>query len=481
MAVPRATSAVWIKALLAAGGLLAVALLTQTALNYRFVSTNLIRQEARRTAESMVRSVERATRLSRPPDIEALRAILDEIRSESSGQIGSIAVVRGDGLIVAAAGQTTSAFAPAEWDRLVQQRDLSLKSERRDSRDVLIGVFPCRCNYPASSGGEGQPRPGRLFVEIGVYQDALSASFARLRRNAAISAAAALALLVSVSLITLRLGPYVRGKQLEAQMDAARQVQLDLLPVADRSLLATADVGSNIAAHCVPAWQVGGDFYDIVTLPGDITFVIGDVSGHGISAALLMGLIHGAMSAPPWGETGNDPDRAAARLNQLLVAKSSGERYASLFWCAYEPASGVLRYLNAGHPPPIWARRTAQASWTIERFTQGGPVLGVLASATYDLTSVETCDGDLVVLFSDGIIEAVNRRDEPFGEDRLIAIVRQRAGGNARTVCDAILDGVRAFSDGRPAQDDQTLLVVRLWRASVLNEDEPETHTGRVD
>jgi sigma-B regulation protein RsbU (phosphoserine phosphatase) len=310
-----------------------------------------------------------------------------------------------------------------------------------------------------------------------VYPDALSASFARLRRNAVISAAAALALLVSVSLIAVRLGPHVRGKQLEAQMDAARQVQLDLLPPAG-TLLETSGSGTTIAASCVPAWQVGGDFYDIVKLQGDgISFVIGDVSGHGISAALLMGLIHGAMSAPPWGEGGNEPEVAAARLNQLLLAKSSGDRYASLFWCAYEPASGVLRYLNAGHPPPIWVRRTAEA-FVIERFTQGGPVLGLLGSATYDVPSVEAREGDLLVLFSDGIVEAVNRRDEPFGEDRLIGIVRERASDSARTICDAILDGVQGFRDGRQAQDDQTLLVVRLWRAAALDTGEPAAPPG---
>jgi serine phosphatase RsbU (regulator of sigma subunit) len=105
-------------------------------------------------------------------------------------------------------------------------------------------------------------------------------------------------------------------------------------------------------------------------------------------------------------------------------------------------------------------------------------VLGVLASATYAVSSVQTHDGDLLVLFSDGIVETVNRRDEPFGEDRLIAIVRQQAGENARTVCDAILDGVRALSDGRPAQDDQTLLVVRLWRANDPDTNQPPVRTG---
>src|SRR5688572_4189747 len=146
MAVPGATSNVWIKTLLAAGGLLAVALLAQTVLNYRFVSTNLIRQEARRTAEQTVRGVERSARLARPQDAEAFRVILDDIRGETSEQIASIALLRGDGAILTAVGQTASALAPAQRERLGRDRDVVLNSDRRDGRNILVGVFPCRCN-----------------------------------------------------------------------------------------------------------------------------------------------------------------------------------------------------------------------------------------------------------------------------------------------------------------------------------------------
>ena len=137
-----------------------------------------------------------------------------------------------------------------------------------------------------------------------------------------------------------------------------------------------------MAAECIPASQVGGDFYDVVSLPGgQVAFALGDVSGHGISAALLMGLIHGVMSSPPWGVEENDPERGAARLNQLLLTKSSGERYATLFWCGYDPTSGLLRYLNAGHPPPLWIQRRPNGTPSVHRLTGGGPVLGLLSVA----------------------------------------------------------------------------------------------------
>jgi phosphoserine phosphatase RsbU/P len=258
----------------------------------------------------------------------------------------------------------------------------------------------------------------------------------------------------------MRFGPYVRGKQLEVQMEVARQVQRDLLPPASAW-----PAGVDVAADCVPASEVGGDFYDIVNLRHDgIAFALGDVSGHGVSAALLMSLIHGAMSSPPWGTAENEPDRAAARLNHLLLTKTSGERFASLFWCSYDSNSGILRYVNAGHLPPLWIQRASSGAWTINRLTEAGPVLGVLGSAAYHTASVEAGEGDLLVLFSDGIVEAANSRDEEFGENRLIDAVKQHADERARAICDAILSAVADFTGERPAQDDRTLLVVRLWR-----------------
>jgi hypothetical protein len=456
----RRPSAWWIGLLLAAGSLLAVALLVQTIVNYRFVSTSLVRQQARRTAEDVVRSIERAVRLSRPEDAGAFRAVLEEIRADAPERIASIAVSQLDGEIVAAAGEATTLFTAEDRQRLLRGREIPLESGRGGGREVLAGVFLCRCSLP--SARVERAGPARLVAEIAIYPDALTASFARLRRNAAISAGAALALLISVSLIALRLGAYVRGKQLDAQLEVARQVQADLLPSPG-----SWPSGVDLAAHCVPASQIGGDFYDVVPLSGGrLSFLLGDVSGHGVSAALLMSLIHGAMSSPPWGMAEGEPERGAERLNNLLLAKSSGERFASLFWCAYDPSSGQLRYLNAGHVPPLRFRKDADGSWTFDRLAHGGPVLGVLSSAAHHVAVEQAGDGELLVLYSDGIVEAVDRRDEPFGEDRLIAVVQGRAHETTRAISDAVLAAVRAFTEGRPAEDDRSLLVVRLWRTN---------------
>jgi sigma-B regulation protein RsbU (phosphoserine phosphatase) len=294
-------------------------------------------------------------------------------------------------------------------------------------------------------------------VEIALYQDGLSAPFARLRRDAIVSTAAAVTMLVSLLLIARRFGAYVREKQLEAQLDAARQVQRDLLPQPG-----SPPPGVDVAAECLPAARVGGDFFDIVSLPGQrYSFLVGDVSGHGISAALLMGLIHGAMSGPLWG-VANDEASRAAELNHLLVTKSSEGRFASLFWCAFDPAVPSLRYINAGHPPPLWIRRRNQMPADIDRLTAGGPVLGVLEGVSYSVEEAAAVPGDVLVLFSDGLVEATNDAGDFFGDDRLIAAVRLSADLPASTMVDGILSAVRTFTGARPAEDDQTLLIVRL-------------------
>jgi sigma-B regulation protein RsbU (phosphoserine phosphatase) len=299
------------------------------------------------------------------------------------------------------------------------------------------------------------------LLDIALYEDSLSAPFARLRRNTLVSAAAALTLLASIGIITLRFGSYVRGKQLETQMEIARQVQSNLLPP-----LEAFPPEVDLAALCLPASLVGGDFYDVVRLTaGRVAFLVGDVSGHGMPAALLMGLLHGAMSSMPWGISDEPPERGAERLNLLLLAKSSGERFASLAWCAYDPEVRVLRYLNAGHPPPLRFRPTASGAVEVDRLKEGGPVLGLLVDAVYRTVAVEAEPGETVALFSDGLVDAIDSRGEDFGEERLIRAIRRRLDLPARAICDAVFAELHEFTGRRPADDDQTLLVVRLWPA----------------
>ena len=455
--VQRHSSRLPVTVLLTAGALLALVLLAQTVVTYQYVANNLILQEARRTAEARVRDLERAAHQARPQDDEAFQMLVAELQLEMAGEVAAIALLRDDGTIVAATGDVDAALAGLSR-RTPTPRHEPLTLELRSGREVLVGVFPCRCGVPRDGNDPRGRQAGRLLANIAIYRDALSAPFGRLRRNAAVSASAALTLLMSLAIIAVRFGPYVRGQQLEAQMALARQVQRDLLPPPNLRI-----DGVDAAAACVQAWQVGGDFYDIVRLPdGRTSFVLGDVSGHGISAALLMGLIHGVMNAPPWSASGEPPDQAAVRLNELLLKKSSGSRFASLFWCAYNPASRVMQYLNAGHPPPLWFRQAEGGMPTIQRLADGGPVLGLLENVPYRSTCVTAREEDILVAFSDGIVEATNRRDEYFGEERLIESVQRRRDQTAHAICDEVLSAVRAFAGRQPVADDQTLLVVKL-------------------
>lgn len=308
----------WLFALVVAGTLLAIALLVQTFVNYQYVADSLIQQSARRAAEEHVRDVERAVRLTRPQDAAGFQRVLDEIRTDASEQVAEAALLQNDGVVVAESAATGTPGA-AQATRQPGERAGSLTRELRTGRSVFVGTFTCRCSLPrrGSDGAAQQRDGGRLLIRLALYEDSLSAPFSRLRRNAIISASAALALLVALALIAARARSYLEGRQLQAEVRLARQVQQELLPAP------TALPAIDMAAECIPASQVGGDFYDVSRLPdGRISFVLGDVSGHGLSAALLMALIHGAMSNPPWGAS-EAPEEAAARLNDLLLTKSS--------------------------------------------------------------------------------------------------------------------------------------------------------------
>jgi phosphoserine phosphatase RsbU/P len=244
---------------------------------------------------------------------------------------------------------------------------------------------------------------------------------------------------------------------LEQQTELARQVQTDLLPTAGvvfREL--------DFAAECTPAWQVGGDFYDAFSDDdGRIALVLGDVSGKGLPASVVVGLLLGAVRASNWMGGSAEHEASSRRLSELLRTRTSLERFASLFWCYYDPEGQALRYVNAGHLPPMLARRNETGELDIQRLTEGGPVLGLLQGADYCQGRVVVYPGDLFVLYSDGVVEAENAFGEQFGEDRLLAVVRENSDSSSTEIRDEILRRVHAFLDKERVQDDLTLIVAR--------------------
>jgi sigma-B regulation protein RsbU (phosphoserine phosphatase) len=215
------------------------------------------------------------------------------------------------------------------------------------------------------------------------------------------------------------------------------------------------------AGACRPALEVGGDYYDFVTLsPTELGIAIGDVSGKGIPAALLMATLRAFLR----GQTiGGDRDlaRMMVNLNALVYESSATNRYATFFFGRYDSATSVLDYVNAGHNPPMLVRRCGAQPPNVLRLDAGGPVIGLLPTCGYEQGSVTLQAGDLIVAFTDGISEAMSAAEEEFGEERLIATVGEGLTLAPAALIAHIMAATDAFAGRAPQYDDMTLVVAR--------------------
>lgn len=299
------------------------------------------------------------------------------------------------------------------------------------------------------------------YEDFTAMQARLKARFANSRRpgpsaapvetNLIVNGAAALALLGAVGVIAARTRYLHRAQSWEQQLQQGRAVQTQLVPAHGADVANVA-----IAAEFLPACEVGGDLYDVFPASdGRVAFAVGDVSGKGLPAALLMGLIHGAVRSNPWYRDAMAHESFAQGLNDLLYGRTAAAKFASLFWGSYDPETARLSYVSAGHCPGFVVRNDR-----VERLDSSGPVLGVLKQSRYAQVSVDFEPGDLLVLYSDGIIEAVNEKDEEFGEARLASVLRSCAGSTATETRESILSEYRRFLGKLSPDDDVTLLVL---------------------
>jgi len=177
---------------------------------------------------------------------------------------------------------------------------------------------------------------------------------------------------------------------------------------------------------------------------------------------VMAGMVHGGVRASGWMEGTAEHEAASRSLSELLRGRTSSEEFVSLFWCYYEPGERVLRYVNAGHPPPLLLRNNPAGGGRVERLEEGGPVLGVVPSVQYRQALASICPGDLLVLFTDGITEATNAAEEHFGEERLIELLHEMPRATAAEIRNEMLRRVREFAGQEPFRDDLTLLVARF-------------------
>ncbi len=246
-------------------------------------------------------------------------------------------------------------------------------------------------------------------------------------------------------------------EKLNREIEIAREVQERLFP---QRLPAIA--GIDYAGACRPALGVGGDYYDFLELAnGDLGVAIGDVSGKGIAAALLMASLQASLRGQALVGQG-DLAQLMANVNQLVYDATPINRYATFFYGQYQHANKLFRYVNAGHNPPAILRRTADGTTHVIRLESGGPVIGLFPRAPYQEGSLVLENGDIFVGFTDGISEAMNPRDEEWGEERLLPAAAAEAEHPARDMIPHLMAAADRFASGAPQHDDMTLVVMKM-------------------
>lgn len=242
--------------------------------------------------------------------------------------------------------------------------------------------------------------------------------------------------------------------RLQAEMEVARKVQLQMLPQhrpQHRDL--------DVFADSRPAQEVGGDFYDFIQQPDrPLILILGDVSGKGISAALIMGMIHAITNSAARFMPRPEPAAILSRANEYLYDDfSTLDTFATAFVACYQPESQIMQYANAGHAPVLY-RPAGGAARMLE--ADGVPV-GVLPISLCENQTIDFGPGDVLVVATDGFSEANNPRGELFGYERLLQLLDQAADQPAQVIAKMLFDAIYDFSSGRPQDDDQTVIVIK--------------------
>jgi serine phosphatase RsbU (regulator of sigma subunit) len=238
---------------------------------------------------------------------------------------------------------------------------------------------------------------------------------------------------------------------MERDLAIAREVQHELLPRSSPRI-----VGLELAGVCLPAIGVGGDAYDFVPLAEDkVAIVVADVAGKGIPAALLMaGLQASVRSLAPYLDP---PGTIAALLNDRMQRPGPSARYATLFFGLLDGRQRTLRYTNCGHVPPLHLTREG-----VHKLESGGRPLGLFEGGTWEDGVCDLDGGDVVALFTDGIVETTDVKGLEFGEAHLAEILAAEAGKPLQDVMQAVLEARAAWSGHARPHDDVTLVLARV-------------------
>ena len=245
-------------------------------------------------------------------------------------------------------------------------------------------------------------------------------------------------------------------ESLKTDLAVAGEIQQAILPRVFPPFPEFEDI-LDVAASMTPAKDVGGDFYDFFRIDEDrIGFVMADVSGKGVPAAIFMAVSRTLIRAI--GMQGNAPEDTITRANDLLCKESVNCMFVTVFYAIYNTKTGDVVYCNAGHNSPYLIHANGQ----VEALpTSTNCMIGAIEGLSFNAGSLQMEKGDMLVMYTDGVNEAVNNSFEEYGDPRLEDTLRQMSGKTCRETVDGLLSNVKTFVDGAPQSDDITILSIK--------------------
>jgi sigma-B regulation protein RsbU (phosphoserine phosphatase) len=238
---------------------------------------------------------------------------------------------------------------------------------------------------------------------------------------------------------------------MQEQLKLAYDIWIKLLPAAPPEI-----PGYDVSGKSVPALALGGDYFDFIeAASGDWAICLGDVSGKGLPASLLVANLQATLRGQTLVES--QVNEKIERSNKLMHRSTDVEKFATLFYGILKVGAHEMTFVNAGHEPPF----VFAASGERKRLESGGLALSVIDDFPYTQETLSFAPGDVLVVYSDGVTDAINTSDEPFEADRLAAVVEQHLREPASIIVDQIVQAVAAYSKGAPQIDDITVVVVK--------------------
>ncbi|PKG32930.1 SpoIIE family protein phosphatase [Methanoregula sp.] len=238
-----------------------------------------------------------------------------------------------------------------------------------------------------------------------------------------------------------------------SEMEIAREIQQTFLPETIPEI-----PGFEIAATTIPAMEIGGDLYDFIPQKnGSMGFVIADVSGKGVSAALYMALCRTQIHTCGTGTM--EPAEAIDQANRLIYDEGRSSMFITVFYAVLDPRTMTLSYVNAGHNPPLLIRGDPPLG---QMFEGKGIALGVIDDTRAKPWTLPLRHGDLIIMYTDGVTEAFNERDEYYSEERMMDVITRNRNLPAREIGEALIEDIRLFAGSAPQSDDITFILVKV-------------------